>query len=174
MAKLLVSEREYIVKHIVDDAIKVLFEKKKELQSSMIEKLYENLPSEIDTVRALYPNVINEEHLTYSSCQILRDLANFNLYLSVHHIPYKNFNFKELFDSDSYCLDKKDEIIELKKKITQIQNKTKCVLEHINTHKQLKDQFPEAYNVLMGMESEENECDSTENLRAELNSFKKS
>lgn len=174
MAKLLVSEREYIAKHIIDDATKVLSEKMKELQSYMMAKLEKDLPKNIKEIKNLYPDVIKEDYISYGRCQVLKDLSKYSLYLSIYYVPYKDLDFVQIFDTDFWIQDKKNKIIELRKKITTIQNKTKCILEHINTHKQLKDQFPEAYNVLTGMTPEENQCDSTENLRAELNSFKKS
>ena len=45
------------------------------------------------------------------------------------------------------------------------------VLENINTTKQLKDNFPEAYVILTETSKEDvkrNECDNIEKLRAEL------
>lgn len=48
---------------------------------------------------------------------------------------------------------------------------TKCALENINTTKQLKDNFPEAYAIFMKIPKEDvkgNKCDDIEKLRAEL------
>lgn len=68
----------------------------------------------------------------------------------------------------------KKNVESLLSKENQLKNKTRCVLEHINTTKQLKDQFPEAYSILMDLsEKEITKCDSTESLRAELSQIMK-
>lgn len=62
-------------------------------------------------------------------------------------------------------------MIELDRKASNIKNRTKCALENINTTKQLKDNFPEAYAIFMKIPKEDvkgNECDDIEKLRAEL------
>lgn len=64
-----------------------------------------------------------------------------------------------------------NKMIELDRKASNIKNRTKCALENINTTKQLKDNFPEAYAIFMKIPKEDvkgNECDDIEKLRAEL------
>lgn len=68
-------------------------------------------------------------------------------------------------------------IISLNEEIKILENKITCSLQHINTTKQLKDQFPEAYDAFLKLDQEEedldNLCDSFENVRATLSKFNK-
>lgn len=69
----------------------------------------------------------------------------------------------------------REEVIRLIKLVSETKNRTACALENINTEKQLKDNFPEAYKILMqGKDSvtTENKCDTIENTRAFLSSIK--
>lgn len=68
----------------------------------------------------------------------------------------------------------REEVIRLVKLVGETKNRVICALENINTEKQLKDNFPEAYKVLMQEKNTvtENECDTIENTRAFLSSIK--
>lgn len=66
--------------------------------------------------------------------------------------------------------------VSLKKLENETKNRVACALDHINTEKQLQDNFPEAYKILIeisGKQKEENKCDSVENTRAFLLSLDK-
>ena len=57
-----------------------------------------------------------------------------------------------------------------------LKNKCLCALEQINTTNQLKEQFPEAYEVccqILSDSSPKNACDSIENIRVELSKLNK-
>jgi hypothetical protein len=65
---------------------------------------------------------------------------------------------------------------ELKKLEKETGNRVTCALDHISTEKQLQDNFPEAYKILIenkDKQKEESECDSIENTRAFLSSLNK-
>lgn len=68
---------------------------------------------------------------------------------------------KELTEMDAIRADKQ-----------RIKNQTICILEDINTTKQLKDQFPEGYAILMSC-SVTSACDDIEKLRAEWSKYMK-
>lgn len=177
MAKLLVSEKDYICKHITDQLKEKIEERKNYLERYMEEKISNFTPAVILNFAAHYPVIVKEETISWRECKVLYELSNYSIYVYVRYIPFKEFDFKKIFDSDSKAEDLKNEIISLKKKSIEITNKTKCALEHISTHKKLKEQFPEAYAILIKEEDNvksENECDAIENLRAELNSVNKS
>lgn len=174
MAKLLVSEKDYICKHITDKLDKSIEEKIKSLKAYMEKKIKNLTPTAILDVATKYPSAINRYSISTNSCEALRELFNYSIYIHAYYIPFDNLNFSELFDSDLKIIDLTKEIINLKKKSKEIFNKTKCALEHITTHKRLKEQFPEAYAILIEEDVNKNECDSIESLRAELNSVNKS
>ena len=89
---------------------------------------------------------------------------------------YNDKNFK-LIKGDKRIQDFCKKIISLNEEIKILENKITCSLQHINTTKQLKDQFPEAYDAFLKLDQEEedldNLCDSFENVRATLSKFNK-
>lgn len=81
---------------------------------------------------------------------------------------------KRFFEKDILEWSKK--ACEFKKLENETRNRVACALDHINTEKQLQDNFPEAYKILIeikGKQKEENKCDSVENTRAFLSSLDK-
>lgn len=81
---------------------------------------------------------------------------------------------KRFFEKDILEWSKK--VCEFKKLENETKNRVACALDHINTEKQLQDNFPEAYKILIeikGKQKEENKCDSVENTRAFLSSLNK-
>lgn len=63
--------------------------------------------------------------------------------------------------------------MKLEKIKREIRGKSSCVLDTINTYKQLQEQFPEAYKILIEKIDKEakiipNRCDSIEGLRVQL------
>lgn len=83
-------------------------------------------------------------------------------------------DLKRYFEKDILEWSKK--ACEFKKLENETRNRVACALDHINTEKQLQDNFPEAYKILIeikGKQKEENKCDSVENTRAFLSSLDK-
>ncbi len=91
---------------------------------------------------------------------------------------YETKNIK-LLQENKEIQDFCKKLISLDKEIKSIKNKLSCLLDHINTTKQLKDQFPEAYKIFLKLNGEvegdnsDNLCDSFENVRAALSKFNK-
>ena len=83
-------------------------------------------------------------------------------------------DFKRYFEKDILEWSKK--ACEFKKLGNETRNRVACALDHINTEKQLQDNFPEAYEILIEIkdkQKEESKCDSIENTRAFLSSLNK-
>lgn len=177
MARLRSLDKDYIVTHITDDLKKQIEYVKKKLEQDLQQIIESLLPQEISEFKKKYPNWIRiRQNQIY--CNNLPDFAkaisNYRIYLYVY--VYGDMEIKpEVFDNNSIRA-QVEILINLCKKKEEIKNKTKCALEYINTDKQLKDQFPEAYSILTNqpIAEKENQCDSIESLRAELSSIKKS
>lgn len=172
-------DREYIVKNIANPISKKI----KNLLDEYGEKfvtpyLQSQYPKEVMDFYREYPFMIEtRDTLCYTD---LKDARNFEgIYIPVKDYLVDWFKnkiniYKELrkFATTQELIKKVEELI---KERTQIKNRTKCILyDQINTTKQLKEQFPEAYDVLMNMEgeAESNACDKIENLRASLSKYK--
>lgn len=83
-------------------------------------------------------------------------------------------DLKRYFEKDILEWSKK--AYELKKLENETRNRVACALNHIKTEKQLQDNFPEAYKILIeikGKQKEENAYDSVENTRTFLSSLDK-
>lgn len=174
------SDRERIVKSIAKPLEKELHQLVEEFGRNVIDPvLLKSIPQKVRDFRKEYPKLIFRKEYCY-----LTDL-NPNMKDSRYlHIPMKNFILgyfeeKEVFKhlrSLQSTTDFINQVKEIDKKINSIQGRTRCVLENINTTKQLRDQFPEAYAILMNVSKQEvqdNSCDSIENLRAELSKYNK-
>lgn len=175
MARLRLFDKDYIVTHITDDLKTQIEEKRKKLEQDLQQIIESLLPQEISEFKKKYPKWIRQNQIY---CNNLPDFAkvisNYRIYLYVY--VYGDMEIKpEVFDNNSIRA-QVEILINLCKKKKEIENKTKCALEYINTDKQLKDQFPEAYSILTNqpIAEKENQCDSIESLRAELSSIKKS
>lgn len=120
-----------------------------------------------------YPNTVNIREEIYLSSLTNERFRHLKTYVEVNYFVYQlitNEKFNELKNSTETKIFVQ-KMVELEKKASSIMNRTKCALEDINTTKQLKDNFPEAYNILMGFPKENvkgNKCDDIEKLRAEL------
>lgn len=174
MAKLLVSDKDYIVKYIGDDLEKLIKEKKDKLKSDLQKIVIDSLPKEVQEFMKKYPGWISKDSCSLRSIlpSFFQRLNDWSIYI-YPEIYGKQKIDKTLFEKKEFE-SQVNELCKLKKKCREIQNKTKCALEHIKTHKQLQNQFPEAYDILMNLGTKENQCDSIESLRAELSSIKKS
>lgn len=175
MAKLRLFEKDYIVDHIVDDLKNQIKEKREKLEQDFQQIIEDLLPQEISEFKKKYPKWIRRNPIYYGDLpNFVRAISNFCIYFHIY--TYGDMEIKpEVFDNNSIRA-QVDILVSLCKKKKEIENKTKCALEYINTDKQLKNQFPEAYNILTNrpVEQKENQCDSIESLRAELSSIKNS
>ena len=120
-----------------------------------------------------YPNAVKVRDCIYLSSLTCERIYNIVSHVEVNYFVYSfitDTEFEELKSSTEAKLFV-NRMIELDRKASNIKNRTKCALENINTTKQLKDNFPEAYAILTETSKEDvkrNECDNIEKLRAEL------
>lgn len=175
--KLTNSDRDFIVKNITNP-IKEKIQKLLEEYGSLVDVyLVGEIPNEVREFCEKYPRIAKKQsHLEYTSLFTKRQW----IYLSIPVSEYFPGYFEdenqiyELLNKLPLTEEFKKNVESLLSKQNQLKNKTRCVLEHINTTKQLKDQFPEAYSILMDLsEKEITKCDSTESLRAELSRMMK-
>lgn len=96
-----------------------------------------------------YPNAVKVR-----DCIYLSSLTRERIYNIVSHVEVNYFVYSFITDTEFEELKNSIEakifvnkMIELDRKASNIKNRTKCALENINTTKQLKDNFPEAYAI---------------------------
>lgn len=176
--KLTNSDRDFIVKNITNP-IKEKIQKLLEEYGSLVVDVYlaGEIPDEVRKFCEKNPRIAKKQnYLEYISLFTERPW----IYLRIPVSEYFPCCFEnedqiyELLNKLPLTEEFKKNVESLLSKENQLENKTRCVLEHINTTKQLKDQFPEAYSILMDLsEKEIAKCDSTESLQAELSQIMK-
>lgn len=136
------------------------------------------LPSEIESIVGRYPSMRPLLFYARIPTNELLKTKNVTIYESIPldgiGMPRMFWNeymddLKRYFEKDILEWSKK--ACELKKLGNETRNRVACALDHINAEKQLQDNFPEAYKILIEISSkqkEENKCDSVENTRAFL------
>lgn len=181
MARLTELQRSKIVIEIQNPIIEKLNLVYKELGEILSSFIKELTPNEIFSFIEKYPEICNYQNYIYSrniSILTSKGINGFSIPLSIPFVPNAVDDFYKKLDKALSSI-KIDQIIFEIKRLEKLQNeikgKTRCVLSDINTYKQLKDQFPEAFEILMKIENKEqtdnnssNKCDSIENLRAQL------
>lgn len=183
MAKLLVSDKEQIRNRFVQKAGKKLSNCLAEIGVQLQDRVDAILPPEIKSIVDRYPSM---QPLLFCRSISINDLLKIKGVCIYENIPFDGIgmpkmfyneylsDFKRYFEKDILEWSKK--AYELKKLENETRNRVACALDHINTEKQLQDNFPEAYKILIeirGQEKEENKCDSVENTRAFLSSLDK-
>lgn len=141
------------------------------------------LPPEIKSIVDRYPSM--QPLLFYRSISI-NDLLKIKGVCIYETIPFDGIGMPKMFyneymdDLKRYfekdILEWSKKAYELKKLENETRNRVACALDHINTEKQLQDNFPEAYEILIEIkdkQKEESKCDSIENTRAFLSSLNK-
>lgn len=82
--------------------------------------------------------------------------------------------FQKLRDNDTKLKVIKAEVAKLLVDVSALYKDIRCILDEISTVKQLKQEFPEAYEVLYELiQGKRPKCDSVEEVRAKLKSSKK-
>ncbi len=148
------SDRDFIAANFIKP-IESKFESKKKELTEIIDALFKaQIPFDIIEFDKKYPTLLKRSNFYIS------DLFNLKYTLSLR----LNWNIVEYFQVESIVFKRmKDEILNsssIKSILTEmdairadkqrIKNQT-CILEDINTTKQLKDQFPEGYAILMSL-----------------------
>lgn len=181
MAKLLVADKEMIRNQFVQKVRKKLSDYLTEIGTQLQDRVDTILPEEIESVVDRYPSM---QPLLFYKDIFTRDfLETIDVFAP---IPFDGIGMPKMFYNE-YLDDLKryfeKDILEWSKKVQELKNLEKetgnrvtCALDHINTEKQLQDNFPEAYKILIeirGKQKEENVCDFVENTRAFLLSLDK-
>lgn len=183
MAKLLVSDKEMIRNQFAKKARKKLSDYLEGIGTQLQDRVDAILPPEIKSIVDRYPSM--HPLLFYRSIST-NDLLKAKSVCIYETIPLDGIGMPKMFYDeyldDFKCFFEKD-ILEWSKKayeFRRLENETKnrvaCALDYINTEKQLQDNFPEAYKILIEIkdkQKEENKCDSVENTRAFLSSLDK-
>lgn len=184
MAKLLVSDKELIRNKFVQKAGKKLSDYLAKIGTQLQDRVNAILPPEIESIVDRYPSM--QPLLFYghiSTDELLKTTKDACIYepipfdgIGMPKMFYNEYmdDLKRYFEKDILEWSKK--AYELKKLGNETRNRIACALDHINTEKQLQDNFPEAYEILIEIkdkQKEESKCDSIENTRAFLSSLNK-
>jgi hypothetical protein len=171
--RLTISEKDRIAKSIIKPIVEQSRKEFEDFGRFADEFFKKNLPKDVIEFMDKYPNVVKTKECIYLVSFTRERIYNIVSYIEVNYFVYSfitDAKFEELKNSTETKIFVQ-KMVELEKKASSIMNRTKCALEDINTTKQLKDNFPEAYNILMGFPKENvkgNKCDDIEKLRAEL------
>lgn len=171
--RLTVSEKDRIAKSIIKPIIEQSRKEFEDFGKFADEFFKKNLPKDVVEFMDKYPNVVKSKECIYLSSLTRERIYNIVSYIEVNYFVYSfitDAKFEELKNSTETKIFV-NRMIGLDRKASNIKNRTKCALEDINTTKKLKDNFPEAYAILMKFPKEDverNECDNIEKLRAEL------
>lgn len=134
------------------------------------------IDKEILEIDEKYPMLIDKiNYISFNAISTNEKLIYHSIKVNNWYRCYNDKNLKFVKD-DKRIQDFCKKIISLNEEIKILENKIACSLYRINTTKQLKDQFPEAYNAFLKLNQEENSdnlCDSFENVRATLSKFNK-
>lgn len=183
MAKLLVADKEMIRNQFVQKVEKKLSDYLAAIGAQLQDRVDDILPPEIKSIVDRYPSM--QPLLFYKNIPTneLLKTKNETIYKAIPldgiGMPKMFYNeymddLKRYFEKDILEWSKK--AYELKKLENETRNRVACALNHIKTEKQLQDNFPEAYEILIEIkdkQKEESKCDSIENTRAFLSSLNK-
>lgn len=183
MAKLLLSDKELIRNKFVQKAGKKLSDYLEGIGTQLQDRVNAILPPEIESIVDRYPSM--QPLLFYRSIPI-NDLLKIKGVCIYETIPFDGIGMPKMFYNEYLdelkrffekdILEWSKKACEFKKLENETRNRVACALDHINTEKQLQDNFPEAYKILIeikGKQKEENKFDSVENTRAFLSSLDK-
>ena len=183
MAKLLVADKEMIRNQFVQKVEKKLSDYLAAIGAQLQDRVDDILPPEIKSIVDRYPSM--QPLLFYKNIPTneLLKTKNVTIYKTIplDGIGMPRMFWDEYMDDLKRCFEKdilewSKKAYELKKLENETRNRVARALDHINTEKQLQDNFPEAYKILIeikGKQKEENKCDSVENTRAFLLSLDK-
>ena len=176
--KLTNSIREKIIKQLMNLPREKFKNHLKELGKLCDSILIKSIDKEILEIDEKYPKLINKRNLIpFNSISTNKEEIYKSIPVSKWYYSYDNENF-ELLQKNKEIQNFCKQLIFSEKELKTLENKLSCLLYHVNTTKQLKDQFPEAYKIFLelsnGIENDSsNLCDSFENIRASLSKFNK-
>lgn len=187
MAKLARVDKDIIIKHFAGKADALLQGQLIKIGEALQKAIDMMLPDLMKDFLNCYPVAIARLCVRQiSAVTFLRSKEDEESFIfGYRSIPLKGIGIPFLFEENYIKILRvrfeqervvwRDEVIRLVKLVGETKNRTACALESINTEKQLKDNFPEAYKILIqGRNSiaTENKCDTIENTRAFLSNIK--
>lgn len=176
--KLTNSIREGIIKQLMKLPREKFENRLKELGKLCDSILIKSINKEILEIDEKYPKLIDKkESIPFNSLSTDKDMIYKSIPVSKWYRCYNDEILNLLRKNEkiqNFC----KQLIFLDKELKTLENKLSCLLYHVNTIKQLKDQFPEAYKIFLELNNEvednsDNLCDSFENIRASLSKFNK-
>lgn len=176
--KLTNSIRDAIIKDLMKFPYEKIEKSFKEIGELCDSILIETISKEILEIDKKYPMLIDKiDWIPFKSISTNEETVIYrSIKVNNWYRCYNDKNF-ELVKGNERIQDFCEKIISLNEELKILKNKISCSLYNLNTTKQLKDQFPEAYNVFLKLNQEEensdNLCDSFENIRATLSKFNK-
>ena len=187
MAKLTRVDKDIIIKHFVGKADALLQGQLIKIGEALQKAIDMMLPDLMKDFLNCYPTTIARLCVRQiTATAFLRSKEDEDPFIFRYSsIPLKGTGIPFLFEENYIKILRvrfeqeivvwREEVIRLIKLVSETKNRTACALENINTEKQLKDNFPEAYKILMrGRDNvtTENKCDTIENTRAFLSNIK--
>lgn len=188
MAKLARVDKDIIIKHFAGKADALLQDQLIKIGEALQKAIDMMLPDLMKDFLNCYPTAIARlcvRQITAVTFLHSKEDEENSFIFGYRSIPLKGTGIPFLFEEDYIKILRakfeqeivvwREEVIRLVKLVGETKNRTACALENVNTEKQLKDNFPEAYKILMqGRDNvtTENKCDTIENTRAFLSSIK--
>lgn len=171
------SIREAIIKDLMKLPCKKIEDSLKEIGELCDSILIGTIDKEVLEIDKKYPMLIDKiDRISFNAISTNEKLIYRPIKVNNWYRCYNDKNL-EFVKDDKRIQDFCKKVISLNEEIKILENKIACSLYHINTTKQLKDQFPEAYKAFLKLNQEEensdNLCDSFENVRATLSKFNK-
>lgn len=170
------EDRRIIAEGLQEPLRKKISELKKSFVKEVINPfLHENTPQEIRDFDKKYPKMLDKSDSIYFEWVFDRNSLKekcLNSYDSFKVLPYYPDYFREPIYRSLQDLPELQkflkEYVQLLKQQKEVKGKATCILEKINTTKQLEEQFPEAYSILIGIDVKQSDCDNIESFRAQL------
>jgi tryptophan 2,3-dioxygenase len=145
------------------------------------------MPSKLREANSAWPNALQKES-SYAAT-IKKDGSTSRVYVYLKQCPAPS-TFGKTMEQVIAESGKAEQVQELAEKVvdldtraSQLRKKMACTIEAIGTSAKLRMEFPEAYEVLVQQvgdkaksaseKAKEKQCDTVENIRAELQSAKK-
>lgn len=185
MAKLARVDKDIIIKHFAGKADALLQDQLIKIGEALQKAIDMMLPDLMKDFLNCYPTTIARLCVRRIAAVTFLAPEEDSFIFGYQSIPLKGTGIPFLFEKDYIKILRakfeqeivvwREEVIRLIKLVSETKNRTACALENINTEKQLKDNFPEAYKILMQERDNvttENKCDTIENTRAFLSSIK--
>lgn len=156
MAKLLVADKEMIRNQFVQKVEKKLSDYLEGIGTQLQDRVDAILPPEIKSIVDRYPsmqpllfykNIPTNELLKTKNVTIYKAIPLDGIGMPKMFWDEYMDDLKRYFEKDILEWSKK--ACELKKLENETRNRVACALDHINTEKQLQDNFPEAYKILI-------------------------